>query len=296
MKSKSEIVQYLRDHIVGAMHLGQIHPGDRLPSIRETAQQLGKNPRTVRAAYELLEREGIVTVRGRSGVHVAPQSSRPHKEEEKARWMSAFLAEVWTRRIPILNAADEVRRFTHSHRITCGLVEEIPDVVVALAHELREDWGFEVEVISPDRVTETARVDFFAATSFIASLVDEAVQTLGKPLVVLTVNANLQNAITQSVNSGRLTVVATDERFGHRIRAAYAPDHPDRIRLILAEDREEVARLDPDDPILLTRAAHNIIGSSPALTIYPHSPTISAETARMLGGIVVGLNVRAMSS
>ena len=41
MKARSEVRRYLHDHIVGAMHLGQLHAGDRLPGVRKTARELG---------------------------------------------------------------------------------------------------------------------------------------------------------------------------------------------------------------------------------------------------------------
>src|SRR5687767_11153587 len=74
MTSRLNVTRYLRDHIVGAMHLGQLRGGDRLPSIREMGKQLGRNTRTVRAAYAVLEQEGLVEVRGRSGVFIAEQA------------------------------------------------------------------------------------------------------------------------------------------------------------------------------------------------------------------------------
>ncbi len=51
--------------------LGDIQPGERLYSVRETALAAGVNPNTVQRAYEQLEQEGILhSVRG-SGWYVA---------------------------------------------------------------------------------------------------------------------------------------------------------------------------------------------------------------------------------
>jgi DNA-binding transcriptional regulator YhcF (GntR family) len=292
MKNRAEVVHYLRDHIVGAMHIGQLRAGDRLPSIRETADQLGKNSRTVKAAYEVLQQEGIVQIRERSGVYVAMHEVfGADVSEETARWMSDFLAEAWKRRIRIPAVADDVHRFSRRRAIRCGLVETLEDGIAALGYELQNDWGFEVQVIEPDKVTEAETVDLFAATSFVAAGIHAVVEKLAKPLVVLTINTRLQNAIKEAITSRRLTVVAGDARFGDRIRAAYTPDAPDKIRLVVARDREAIAGLDPDVPILLTRAARQILGYSPAPTIYPHSPTLSVETARALSKIVVRMNI-----
>lgn len=55
--------------------LGILQPGDKLPSVREMAQQQLVNPNTVAKAYKALEGQGVIdTVLGR-GTFVAEDSS-----------------------------------------------------------------------------------------------------------------------------------------------------------------------------------------------------------------------------
>jgi DNA-binding transcriptional MocR family regulator len=49
---------------------GQLAPGDRLPTVRDVAAQLGVSPATVSAAWQALRRAGMVESRGRSGSFV----------------------------------------------------------------------------------------------------------------------------------------------------------------------------------------------------------------------------------
>ena len=50
---------------------GALAPGMTLPSVRRLAGDLGVNLNTIARAYRLLEGEGFLSIRGRSGVTVA---------------------------------------------------------------------------------------------------------------------------------------------------------------------------------------------------------------------------------
>jgi DNA-binding transcriptional regulator YhcF (GntR family) len=294
MTARLDVTENLRDHIVGAMHVGQLRGGERLPSIREQARRLGRNERTVKAAYAALEEEGLVEVRGRSGVFVARQgTSGGDTSEEIARWMSAVVTEAWKRRIPLSGLPDLVQRLTRSQRVRCALVERVFDGAVALRHELEHEWGFEVRVVGPDALDDAGDVDFFVATSFYAAPLHAAVTALGKPLVVLTVHREMKDAIKLAIRKGSLAVVAVDPLFAERIRVGYAVDRPSRVRFVPAADSDAVARLDPDEPVLLTRAASERLGSVAIPMIFPHSPTISPETAHVLATLLVRKNATA---
>jgi GntR family transcriptional regulator len=50
---------------------GRLAPGEELPPIRVLAERLTVNPNTVARAYQLLQRDGVVTNRRTAGTYVA---------------------------------------------------------------------------------------------------------------------------------------------------------------------------------------------------------------------------------
>jgi len=53
-----------------AIVTGTLHPGDRLPSVREQAESFSVNPNTVQRAYQELEREAISETRRGMGTYI----------------------------------------------------------------------------------------------------------------------------------------------------------------------------------------------------------------------------------
>jgi GntR family transcriptional regulator len=298
LTARMEMIRYLRDRIIGELHVGHLKSGDRLPSVRDVAALMKKNPRTVRAAYRALELEGLVKVRGRSGVFVeSHEIVDSGSAQEMTRWVASVVTEAWKRRIPAHQVGQFIEQCATASKVRCGLVEVVEDAKVALAYELEKEWGFDVRIVAPGALarnpTRFREFDFFACTSFYAPLIHTAVEALGKRLVVITAHVRLQDAIRARLEKGRLTVVAADPRFGERIRIAYASEHPHgEVRLILASDANAVRALDPDEPVLFTRAAREQIGAIKPPMIFAHSPTISVDTASTLAGLIVRRNMR----
>jgi DNA-binding transcriptional regulator YhcF (GntR family) len=76
----SQIVDELWLAVVG----GVLESGDRLPTVRQLAIELGVSPRTVELAYAQLERLGVVSARAGEGIFV---SLSPPSRAERERYV-----------------------------------------------------------------------------------------------------------------------------------------------------------------------------------------------------------------
>ena len=65
------------DRFRGAMAGGMLKPGDRIPSARALAKELGLARGTIEAAYSLLTAEGYIQARGQAGTIVTPDLDLP---------------------------------------------------------------------------------------------------------------------------------------------------------------------------------------------------------------------------
>jgi GntR family transcriptional regulator len=75
-----QIARQIRGHVAS----GRLAPGAPLPGVRSLASDLGVNMNTVARAYRVLEEQGFVRIRDRSGVEVTSPPRRPDPERKES--------------------------------------------------------------------------------------------------------------------------------------------------------------------------------------------------------------------
>ncbi len=90
--SPSSPAEQLVAQIAASIEAGELSPGDRLPTIRALAADLGLAAGTVAKSYTELERAGWLHGQGRRGTVVAER--RPSAEELQVAAAAAALADV----------------------------------------------------------------------------------------------------------------------------------------------------------------------------------------------------------
>ena len=76
--------EQLRSQIVAEIAADELVPGERLPTVRRLAEDLGVAPGTVARAYRELETAGFIETRGRNGTFVAADGDAASRQAQRA--------------------------------------------------------------------------------------------------------------------------------------------------------------------------------------------------------------------
>ena len=80
---KKDVYLEIAERYANYIRLGVLRNGDRLPSVRVAAGELGVNPNTVQKAYVHLEAEGMIRALPKKGAFVTyVANSEPQNEEQ----------------------------------------------------------------------------------------------------------------------------------------------------------------------------------------------------------------------
>ncbi|MDD6457609.1 MAG: GntR family transcriptional regulator [Lactimicrobium massiliense] len=107
LQSKEPIYEQIQKQLIRFIQAGVLNPGDKLPSVRQLAQENGINPNTVAKAYSELEKTGCVYNAPKKGVYVARMDvQQPHRHQIAA--VLAPLKEMGIQKQEILDAVKEL--------------------------------------------------------------------------------------------------------------------------------------------------------------------------------------------
>jgi len=227
--SRSRVAESLRQRILAGVHLGTIHPGDRLPSLRDLAAELNADPRTVMTAYRQLAAEGLVRLRPRSGVFVqAPAQRDEELLPEVAAWVVDVFLRGLSRDIPPAELRRQARACLDSVRVRAACLECNDDQIYSLRQQVERDYGFEVvEVDAADLKARrplpppVAGADLVLTTRFHAAEAERLGRRLRRPVLVATLDPVFVNEITRMLAAGGVWWICTDPRFAAKLPSMF---------------------------------------------------------------------------
>lgn len=112
------LYEQILDQVRSSIAKGEIALGDKMPSVRELAQELRMNPNTVMRAYQELERDGLTEKRRGQGTYVtsSPERVKMFRTELASQYIEAFLAQMESLGLSWEDIEEYVRRKSAEHR------------------------------------------------------------------------------------------------------------------------------------------------------------------------------------
>lgn len=302
---RNEIAAVIRERIISGLHLGTFAPGARLPSTREMAHQFGVAPRTVMSAYRLLEAEGLLELRERSGIYVAAGSGGGAAAmlTQLSSWVVDVLLDARSREIPPVEFPERVRRCLETLRLRAVCIAGNADQLDHVCRELSEDYGItstgllaeELGSPGPDATRALSQVDLLVSTALYATRTQSLGRRLQKPVFTVRLRQEFMTELTRHLERGPVYIIGSDPRFRDALHVVFDPTgHGANARaIILGEDDPEA--IPADAPTYIMRRAHEQLGDSElARRVVPIRRVFAAEMARELLTFIIRANMAAM--
>lgn len=295
------VADLIKQRVISGLHLGLLSYGERLPSVRDISAEVKADPRVVLAAYRRLEEEGLVVVRERSGVFVAPRKERAGLGRPEAivdSFVEAFKCGIAPSELP-----DLLRRCLAQSSRRAVVLECNDDQMFSIAGELRQDFGLEVRTVDLDgsqpvdrRTLELRGADVFITTAFHAAVVNKLSEQYGIPAIVVTMCTELFGGVRQRLEREPVYFVVTDPRFSRKLKRIFV-DTPGAANLhVLVNGRDDLSQIPPGAAAYVTRITRKTLGNLTWMKrLIPEAHVFSHESGREILSFIVNTNLHGRS-
>lgn len=312
---RAAILSKVRQRVSGRLRLGLLKPGDRIPSVRVVADELGVDPRAVLSAYQQLSDEGVVELRPRSGVFVATPrniaAGGGALADREAEWLINQLAHAIETGIPAPDFPERARRALETRRLRAVVVDRNDDQLWSTAQELARDYGFDTTALDLDviRSEKSLPLPLRRADIIVTASPTRAVETLAKrsqlPLISVTMCPDLFAEVRRLLLTEAVYFVVSDSRFAKKLRAFLAPTRGGSHFHVLVYGRDALRTIPKTAPLYLTRLTrHRMQNAQQSIDepgkasdellllqrVLPEARVFSGQSARDLITFVVRMN------
>jgi DNA-binding transcriptional regulator YhcF (GntR family) len=299
---RDEIADTLRRRVLTGLHFGTLQPGDRLPSVRVLEAELKADPRVILASYRRLEGEGLVELRPRSGIYVAPTSMVSGEMlPQTAEWVVDVLVQGLGRGIPAIELPERMRRCLETLRLRAACLECNRDQITGLCTELHQDYGLEthgtnIEALRDGDIPhEVRRADLLVTTSFHAAEVQPLAKQLGKPMIVVSLRADFREEVERILTQGPVYFVVADPRFAAKLPRIFSSASTVANLRPLVAGQDDLTQL-PDSALVYVMQAARALLDELELPgrVMPAMRVFSVESARQLLTFIIKSNAAAL--
>jgi DNA-binding transcriptional regulator YhcF (GntR family) len=299
MARRRELVREgLRQRVTSGLHLGQLCPGDRLGSARQTAREVGTDYRMVVAALRGLERDGLLEIRPRGGIYVGRRAPPPRSRRLPGfgdRLVALVLDELACG-LPVAAVAERLRHCLDTIGLRAACIECNDDQLDFLCHELQVGYGLESVAVEIDRLRDepplaVRQADLLVSTTFHAGDVRRCAARLGKPCVIVTLDARRRADVTRLLAERPVYFIGTDRRWAAKARAIWACE-PGAERLqALTLGQDPLESIPEDAALMVMPRARGLLAGNSLLERALPPRGFSRDTARQILSFLVQANL-----
>lgn len=303
-RRRDDIADVLRQRLFSGLHLGELKPGQRLPSARELGREMDADPRVVLAAYRILQHEGLVELRPRSGIFLTgADASTGGLQRRTHDWMVDLLLRAVERGIPAPDFPERLRRSLETLRLRVACIECNADQIDELSHELHITYGFNVSGVDVYAMLDGTRLpkevrqaDLLVTTHFHSHEVQPIATQLGKPWIVVELLVDGFAEVARRLADGPVYYVVADPRFADKLGRIFASSPAPANLRVLIQGRDDLDQVPPGAALHLTRLVRERLPGQSRLTpLLPPARVFSPETSRHLFTFVLRANLAALS-
>ena len=219
--------QQIKGQLLSAIYCGKIQPGERLPPIRETAENLGVNYKTIRKVYLGLAAENLIEIVRGSGAFLQKRGGSDTYEEMRRRAIFKLLEEVVEKTRSLGLAPPKFARLlndylsgSHPRRLRLAVVDHQEEAEV-FSRELRERTHSDVVPIPltdrPDEndLAKLGACDYVLTTRWHLEQVERLALRYAKEVVEIKPRHRIYKEILEAARRHNVGIVIQDERTMH---------------------------------------------------------------------------------
>ena len=217
----------IKGQLLSAIYCGKIKEGDRLPSMREVAEDLGVNYKTIRKIYLRLAEENYVEIVKGSGAFLHSRSGQASYEELRRGAIFRLLREVAAKVINLGLSPEKFMRLFESYSSGTNLkklhlaVIDHEEEAFIFSRELKMRLGVKASSVSLNEIETNGAnelfkgCDYFLTTSWHMEEVNPLAERYGKQVVEIKPSHEIYTEILNAAKSRNVAIVIQDENTMH---------------------------------------------------------------------------------
>jgi len=219
--------EQIKGQLLSAIYCGKIKEGDRLPSMRELAENLGVNYKTIRKIYLRLAEEGYLEIVKGSGAFLHKRSGEDSYGQMRNRATIRLLAEVTEKARNLGFSAEKFLGFLESYisgtnlkRPHLGVIDHEEEAFI-FSEELESRLGTPVTALSLGQIQSNGAnkvlksCDYLLTTSWHMEEVRPLASRYGKDIIEIKPSPEIYADILSAARDKNVAIVIQDEETMH---------------------------------------------------------------------------------